>query len=105
MGKRKYVLDPLATFQRKLEEFFKVKEIHMQEQRQASQAYLDTVYRFHLKGLSLREIEEATGIPKATVHQWIKKMKKAKEKEALPEASDYIKEAKKLKASMEQPQS
>jgi response regulator of citrate/malate metabolism len=81
MGKRKYVLDPLAMFQRKLEDYFKVKEIQMQQQQQASQAYLDTVYHFHLKGLSLREIEKVTGIPKATVHQWIQKQKKAKAQE------------------------
>jgi response regulator of citrate/malate metabolism len=81
MGKRKYVLDPLATFQRKLEDYFKVKQIQMEEQQQASQAYLDTVYEYHIKGMSLREIEKATGIPKATVHQWIQKVKKAKAKE------------------------
>jgi len=102
MGKRKYVLDPLGTFQRKLEDFFKVKQADLEYRQKASQAYLETVYQFHLKGLSLREISKVTGIPQATIHMWIQKVKK--EKATLPEASDYIKEAKELKASMEKPQ-
>jgi len=105
MPKRRYVLDPLATFQRKLEDFFKTKQLALEQQQQASKAYLETVYQYHLKGMSLREISEVTGVPNATLFQWIHKIKKQKEKaSALPEASDYIKEAKELKESMEKSQ-
>jgi hypothetical protein len=79
MGKRKYVLDPLAMFQRKLEDFFKAKQLDMEQRQQASKAYLDTVYEYHKKGMSYREISKVTGIPQATVFQWIQKLKKAKE--------------------------
>jgi len=81
MGKRKYVLDPLGTFQKKLEDFFKVKQLDMEQRQQASKAYLELVYEYHKKGLSLREISKVTGIPQATVFQWIQKLKKAKEQQ------------------------
>ena len=73
------MLDPLGTFQRKLEDFFKAKQLDVEQRQQASKAYLEAVYEYHEKGLTLREISKATGIPQATVHQWIQKLKKAKE--------------------------
>jgi len=97
MGKRKYVLDPLATFQKKLSDFFKAKELDVEQRQQASKAYLEAVYEYHIKGLSLREISKVTGIPQATVHQWIQKVLKTK-------TEDYIQEAKELKESTEQTQ-
>jgi hypothetical protein len=78
MGKRKYVLDPLGTFQRKLEDFFKAKQLDLEQRQQASKAYLEAVYEYHIKGMSYREISKVTGIPQATIFQWIKKLKKAK---------------------------
>jgi len=94
MGKRKYVLDPLGMFQKKLEDFFKAKQLDMEQRQQASKAYLESVYEYHLKGLSLREISKITGIPQATIHMWIKKIQKAQGQPSpsLPEASDYPKE-------------
>ena len=81
MGKRKYVLDPLATFQKKLEDFFQTKKARLEGQQQTSQAYMEAVYTYHKLGMSLREISEAIGVPPATVHMWIQKLKKAKEKQ------------------------
>ena len=73
-----------------------MKQAQLEQQQQASKAYLEAVYEYHLKGLSLREISKVTGIPQATVYQWIQKVKKEKEQ--------YVKEAKQLKESMEKPQ-
>ena len=54
------------------------------------------------KGVEPSKIAEITGIPIKTIYTWIQKTKK---QPTLPEASDYIKEAKELKESMEKPQS
>lgn len=80
--KRKFVLPSLDAFQQKLEDFFKIKEIQIEEQLKVDKAYMETVYQYHQKGMTIREIAKVTGVSHATVHQWIKKIEKEKQQHA-----------------------
>jgi transposase len=81
MTKRKFTLPSLDTFQRKLEDFYQTLTAQKQQQSQETKLYMELIYTYHLKGMSLREIAKATEIPLSTVAFWIKKMKKTKTKE------------------------
>jgi len=73
MKKRTFTLPSLDTFQRKLEDYFQTLKAQKEQQQQATKQYIDLIYQYRLKGMSLREIAKATQIPLSTVANWLKK--------------------------------
>jgi len=79
MTRRKFPLPSLDIFQSKLEQFWQKLEADEQQRRIQTEAYMKAVWEYYNKGMTLRDIGKATGIPFQTVHQWIKKMRKKQE--------------------------
>jgi hypothetical protein len=81
--KRAFKLDNLQTFQSKLEQFC-LKRVELKAlQKQETEPYKKLCYEYHKKGMTLRDIAKATGIPFSTVNYWIKSYEK--EHKATPE--------------------
>jgi len=83
MVKRKFQLPSIDTFQKRLEDFWQTVKAQKTQHFEDTVKYMELVYDYHLLGMSLSQIAEATGIGKSTVQQWVKKMEKQK---ALPSA-------------------
>lgn len=79
MRKRTFRLNNLDSFQKQLSDYLTIRKQQREQQGQDIIPYMETVYNYHLKGLSYREIAIAVKIPMSTVRYWIKKMEKAKQ--------------------------
>jgi len=97
MKKRKFQLPSLDIFQKRLEDYFN--QIQAQREKRGKELipYMEKIYEYYQKGMSINEIAKALQIPRSTVHSWLQKIRKIKDLEQkkqapLPEASDFPKE-------------
>jgi transposase-like protein len=74
--KRAFKLENLQTFQQHLESFF-LKRVEQEALRSKElEPYKQLCYDYKKKGMTLRAISKATGIPHTTVYNWIKDIEK-----------------------------
>jgi len=77
MRYRRRKLDELDVFQKKLADFYQKmeQEGYYKNVIDDMSKYIEVIKQYSDKGMSLTDISKAVGIPRATIHNWIKKMK------------------------------